>query len=231
MDRESFEEMIRGMTERIPSEYLDGIVEITVSPRVVPHPDRPEIFTLGHCIPIHAGDGAAGDPIQSRVVLYHGSFAALAEFQQDFDWEGEAWETLTHEIRHHVEWLAREESLEAYDEAAEANFARLAGEEFDPLFYLGAEQVSPGVYRVEDDWFVDRQTALVPQTLEFDWAGTTWRVSVPDGTILPAYLLVHGITDPPEGDLVISLRRRARFRDLFRKGKLMVAGVTATQVG
>ncbi len=227
MDRIAFELMVREMTERIPVEYLEGIAEITVSPRVVPHPDRLEIFTLGHCIPIHAGDGGAGDTLQSRVVLYHGSFAALATLEEGFDWEGETWETLTHEIRHHVEWLARDESLEEYDDAAEANFARLAGEEFDPLFYLGAERVGPGLYRVDDDWFVDRQFSSVPESIDFDWAGSTWRVAVPAGITLPAYLLVEGIVDRPEGDLVISLRRRARFRDLFRNGKLTVVEVTA----
>lgn len=230
MDRLAFEGMVREMTERIPAEYLDGIVEITVSPRVVPHPDRPDIFTLGHCIPIHAGDGAAGDTIQTRVVLYHGSFAALAELEDGFDWEGETWETLTHEIRHHVEWLARDESLEEYDDAAEANFARLAGEEFDPLFYLGAERVATDLYRVEDDWFFDRQLSSIPEAIDFDWAGSTWRVDVPAGAELPVYLLVDGMVDPPEGDLVISLRQRARFRDLFRKGKLTVVEVTVRPV-
>jgi hypothetical protein len=76
-------------------EFLDGIAEITVSPRAVPHPTRADIFTLGHCIPFHAGDTGSADEIQSRVVLYHGSFRALAELDPDYDWRTETWETLT----------------------------------------------------------------------------------------------------------------------------------------
>ncbi len=230
MDRTAFETMIREMAEQIPSEYLTGIAEITVSPRVVPHPEHPDIFTLGHCIPIHAGDSAVGDVLQSRVVLYHGSFLALASLEEGFDWEGEAWETLTHEVRHHVEWLARDESLEQYDEAAEANFARLAGEEFDPLFYLGAERVRRDVYRVDDDWFIDRRLADLPASIDFDWAGRGWRVDIPAGITLPAYLLVDGVADLPEGDLVVVLRRRPRLRDFFRNSPLSVIEATARLV-
>src|SRR5690606_27004485 len=106
-----FESMVRRLADEIPDEFLSGITEIVVSPRTVTHPERSEIFTLGECIPLpQAGDDP--DSIQSRVVLYHGSFSALARDQEDFDWREEAWETLTHEIRHHVEWRAREPALE-----------------------------------------------------------------------------------------------------------------------
>lgn len=219
--------MVRGMAARIPEEYLDGIVEIVVSPRVVPHPDRPEVFTLGHCVPIHSAEGGDGASTGSRVVLYHGSFAALAEIDGQFDWEEEAWETLTHEIRHHVEWRARDESLEEYDAAAEANFARLAGEPFDPLFYLGAERVGEDLYRVDDDWFVDRKMSAMPEEVRFLWSGRGYRLAVPPGLTPPAYLLVEGVPDPPDGDLVVVLRRGPRFRDLFAAPSLTVLTVDA----
>ena len=62
--------------------------------------------------------------LQSRVVLYHGSFAALARIGPGFDWREETWETLSHELRHHLEWRANVAVLEAYDWAAEQNFCR-----------------------------------------------------------------------------------------------------------
>ena len=78
-----FVALVSRLSREVPEEFLDGISEITVSPRAVPHPTRADIFTLGHCIPFHAGETGAPDEIQSRVVLYHGSFRALAELDPD----------------------------------------------------------------------------------------------------------------------------------------------------
>ena len=155
--------MVSRLSQEVPEEFLDGVSEITVSPRTLPHPTRAEIFTLGHCIPFHAGETGSPDEIQSRVVLYHGSFRALADLDADFDWRTEAWDTLTHELRHHLEWRAREGALEAFDEAAEQNFARADGDPFDPEFHLGGERVADGVYQVDDDFFLDRVVRRLPR--------------------------------------------------------------------
>ena len=40
-----FEAMVVGMAGEVPREFLDGVAEIVVSPRAVPHPERPGIFT------------------------------------------------------------------------------------------------------------------------------------------------------------------------------------------
>ena len=73
-----FEAMVVRMAGEVPREFLDGVGEIVVSPRTLPHPERPGIFTLGECIPLPAAAGGGAEGVQSRVVLYHGSFAALA---------------------------------------------------------------------------------------------------------------------------------------------------------
>ncbi len=208
MRLEDFRAMVSRLSREVPEEFLDGISEITVSPRAVPHPTRQDIFTLGHCIPFHAGESGSPDDIQSRVVLYHGSFRALAELDPDFDWRSETWETLTHELRHHLEWRAREGALEEFDEAAEQNFARGDGEPFDPLFHLGGEPVAEGVYQVDDDFFLDRVVRRAPARLEFAWHGRAYQAEVPAGATLPAFLSVEGVKDPPPGDLVLVLRRR-----------------------
>ena len=52
-----FEAMIRRLADEVPSEFLEGIAEIAVSPRTVPHPDRAEIYTLGECIPLPDAGG------------------------------------------------------------------------------------------------------------------------------------------------------------------------------
>ena len=225
-----FEAMVRRFAEEVPAEFLEGVAEITVSPRTLPHPDRPEIFTLGECIPLPS---AGSDPvagIQSRVVLYYGSFAALALQHPGFDWREEAWETLTHELRHHLEWRAQAPDLEAFDRAVEQNFARQDGESFDPLFYLDGEPAGESAYRVEDDVFLDRIVAEPPTTASVQWQGRAYRVSLPADLALPAFLSLDGIVEPPPGDLVLVLRRKPGLRDLLQRRIPTQATVSAVEV-
>jgi len=215
MDQAAFDEMVRALCADLPSEWFDGVTEVVVSPRVVPHPERAGIFTLGECIPLPLESGEV-EAIQSRVVLYHGSFRALAELDPEFAWREEAWETLTHELRHHLEWRARRGDLEAFDRAAEHDWARQEGEPFDPLFHLDGEVQAPGLYRVDDNWFLDRLVRTRPEAVTFRWGGAEYRVELPRELTLPAFVTVDGVDDPPPGDLVLVLRRRVRLRDLFR---------------
>jgi hypothetical protein len=212
VDLREFERLVRRLARDIPDEYLDGIAAVDVSPKTIPHPLRGDVYTLGECIPLH-GDG---DEVQSRIVLYHGSFAALAAEQPGFSWTREAWETLTHELRHHLEWRAHTGALEAFDWAAEQNFARQEGQAFDPLFYLSGERIADGVYRIDDDVFLDRLVRRRPVALDVTWHGATYRVEVPE-VKLPAFLSLEGLRQPPPGEAVLVLRRRARLWDLLRR--------------
>ena len=212
-----FQTMVARMTAELPEEYFAGIAAVDVSEKTVPHPTREEIYTLGECIPLPAGPDAGDEGVQSRIVLYHGSFRALARIEPGFDWRGEAWETLTHELRHHLEWKARQGDLERFDRAAEQNFARMDFEPFDPLFYLDGEEAAPGWWHVDDDWFHEVLVREVPPRVEFTWHGAGYRVEVPAHLTLPAFLTVDGVDDPPPGELVLVLRRTPRFWDLFRK--------------
>ena len=224
MRLDDFREMVRRLADELPAQFLDGIGEVTVSPRTVPHPDRPGIFTLGECVPLPSAGGGA-DAVQSRIVLYHGSFAALAHLTPSFDWREEAWETLTHELRHHLEWRAESPELEDLDWAVEQNFARHDGEDFDPAFFLQGEIVEEGTYRVEDDVFVDQLVRQPPETVDFKWRGREYRARVPRGASLPAFLTVTGAVEPPAGDLVLVLRRTPGLLTLLRPGRLFQAVV------
>ncbi len=214
-----FEALVRRLEAEVPPQFLDGVAGIEVSRKVLPHPTRAEIYTLGECIPVPAEGGGGDEGIQSRVVLYHGSFRALAQYHHDFDWRAEAWETLTHELRHHLEWRARAPDLEAFDWAAEQNFARLDGEAFDPLFHLSAEPVVKGVFRLDDDFFLDQPVREVPAEVRFDWHGARYRIPAPEGTTLPALLSVTGVAEPPPGELIVVLRRTPGLMALFRKAE------------
>jgi hypothetical protein len=226
MRLDDFREMVKRLADEVPAQFLDGIAEVTVSPRTVPHPDRPGIFTLGECIPLRTAGGGI-DAVQSRVVLYHGSFAALAHLTPSFDWREEVWETLTHELRHHLEWRAESPELEDLDWAVEQNFARHDGEDFDPGFFLHGEVVQEGVYQIEDDVFVDRIVRAPPDAVDFTWRGRKYRTRVPRGATLPAFLSVTGAQEPPAGDLVLVLRRLPGLLTLLRPGRLFQAVVQA----
>lgn len=216
------------MTAELPAAYLEGVAEVSVTAATVPHPTRAEIFTLGECDPIAAADGEG--EVQSRILLHHGSFLALAHRDPEFDWREETWETLTHEVRHHLEWRARAPDLEAFDEAAEANFARHDGEPFDPLFFLDGESPTEGVYRIDHDFFLDQVVRTAPERVQFVWHGRQYHAPVPAKARLPLFLHVEGVDHPPPGDLMVVLRRRAGLRDLFSRPGVHVITVHASPV-
>jgi predicted Zn-dependent protease with MMP-like domain len=220
-----FESLIRRLCDEVPDHFLDGIAEVVVSPRTLPHPERAEVFTLGECVPLPVQLGSGVEGIQSRIVLYHGSFAALAQLQENFDWRLEAWETLTHELRHHLEWRARAPDLEDFDWAVEHNFARQEGESFDSTFYLSGEARPDGEYQLEDDVFIEQIVRSLPQALSFDWRGQRYHAPMPEGATLPCFLTVEGVADPPEGDLVLVVRRKPGVLDLFTESGVFQATV------
>jgi hypothetical protein len=224
---DDFRSLVERLSRDVPAEFHAGIVAIEVSPKALPHPIRAEIYTLGECIPLEwSGSGA---DLQSRVVLYHGSFQALARLSEgDFDWRAEAWETLTHELRHHLEWRANVAALEAYDWAAEQNFARQEGATFDPTFYRSGERIAEGVWKVDEDIFVegDRGQGTGDGYCMMTWHGRRYGVSLPAGARPPLFLTLDGLAEPPPGDAVLVIPRRASLVDFFRRPRVTSALVT-----
>ena len=207
MQLNDFRALVERLQREIPPEFQGGVVAIEVSPKTVPHPIRGDIYTLGECIPLEwSGSGA---DLQSRVVLYHGSFQALARLG-DFDWRAEAWETLTHELRHHLEWRANVAALEAYDWAAEENFKRHEGEPFDAVFYRSGERIADGVWKVEDDVFIEGAGDDVR------WHGSRYRVTIPEAA-RPLFVILDGLAEPPPGEAVLVLRRRLSLGNFWRR--------------
>jgi hypothetical protein len=224
MRRRDFEAMVREMGRELPREYREGIVAIEVTGKTVPHPVRSGVFTLGECVPHSFGaPGEADAELHSTIQLHYGSFAALAATESAFRWREEAWETLLHEVRHHLEWRARAAALEAFDEAVEANYARQEREPFEPLFFLNGERVAPAVTKVEDDVFVDRPLGrrawrrAAGTAVPVDWHGKTYRVTLPARLPDVLFLTLLGVEPPPAGDLLLVLRRRPGLRDAFRR--------------
>ena len=224
MRRKAFEAMVRGMAAEMPPAFTEGILEIAVTGKTVPHPLREGVYTLGECLPHEFGSPGEEDAgIRSSVVLHYGSFAALAREHGAFDWREEAFETLAHEVRHHLEWRARVPELEKLDDAAEANYARHDGEPFPPLFYRDGEPVGEGVWKVEDDVFLEAQlprkawAALAGGTVPFQWHGRAWRVPLPAALPDVLFVTVRGVTPEPAGDLLLVVRKQPGVRDLVRR--------------
>lgn len=215
MELSDFRSLVDRIRQEVPASYLDGVVEVAVSPKIVPHPLRGDVYTLGECIPLEWTSGA---DLQSRVVLYYGSFRALARLDEAaFDWRGETWETLTHELRHHLEWRANLADLEAYDWAAEQNFARHEGRPFDPVFYRNGETVAEGVTKVDDDVFIETDWNRVAGSKEIVWHGRRYRVRLPAASRrATVFVTLEGLADPPPGEAILVTPGKASIWSLFR---------------
>lgn len=105
-------ELLDEMAEEFPPVfYKDLNGGISLLPDAKPDPEFPpgEMYIMGeYC----------NDQMGRYILLYYGSFAALAK-QEDWTdeyWEDELYTTLAHELTHHVEGLAGERGLEIKDE-------------------------------------------------------------------------------------------------------------------
>lgn len=110
MDLEMFTAAADRLVERIPPLFLEGLnggVAVRRITRRNPG-DPPGVFILGEYIT----DPALGCYIQ----LYWGSFMELFREEPPEVWEAELWETIKHELRHHVEARAGEFGRDREDE-------------------------------------------------------------------------------------------------------------------
>ena len=107
-----FQATLAEMVDEIPDEFLAELQGVHALPEARLEPDFHEVYRLGEYLdPGPETFLGGGEGLGRHVALYYGSFAAVAEDDPDFGWEDELWETLTHELRHHVESLAGDVSL------------------------------------------------------------------------------------------------------------------------
>lgn len=126
MTYEAFQQAIGEMVEDIPKQFLKGLQGVHVLEEERPEEGYQDVWRMGEYLDPGPEDFlGAGEGLGRHIALYYGSFVRIAEADPDFDWEDEIWETLTHELRHHVESLAGDMSLILDDER------RADG--FDPL--------------------------------------------------------------------------------------------------
>ena len=123
MTFDAFAALIEEMVAEIPDEFMRELQGVHVLPEAVAEDGYEDVYRMGEYLdPGPADFLGAGEGLGRHVAIYHGSFAAIAAMDSGFDWEDEAWETLTHELRHHVESLAGEDFLVQQDELDSLEF-------------------------------------------------------------------------------------------------------------
>ena len=231
MEFDDFEALARELYQEIPEVYLEGIDGLTVRREAPEHPDHPGVFTLGECLTEeHVSDYGSSETTRSVIALYWGSFRALAEKGDGFDWEEETWETLTHELRHHLESLAGDAALEGVDYAADQSFKRFDGEPYDPWYYQQGDEVEPGTYQVEKSWYVEvvltADELAAREVVEFTWKGRGYRVPAPEEDADVHFVLLTGLGAEDEAVELVIARRRGwweSLRGLFGSSEPVVA--------
>jgi hypothetical protein len=109
VDLESFTRALEALLDRVPEALLRDLNGgVSVSEEAHRRADDPPgVYILGEYIT---------DPhLGSLIMLYHGSFARLFGGEPPEVWEREAWSTLRHELRHHVEGAAGLRDLDIED--------------------------------------------------------------------------------------------------------------------
>lgn len=208
MDFDSFQTRATAAWARIPDSYKAGVDGMLVERRVQRHPSRADVFTLGECITEgYPSEWGGPDTTRSWVVVYYGSFRRLAQIDAHFDWDEELWETLTHELRHHLESLADDDALAEVDYAVDENFKRRDGEPFDPLFFRAGEPVGPGLYQVEDELFQEHEYRIPSQHVDVEFEQRRWRVSWPDARADVIFVELEPVAEPPLLYTLVLVRR------------------------
>ncbi len=216
----TFDEFLRVANEifdAIPEEFRRGVDGLRVLEEALPHPDLPHVYTLGHCdTEAYPSDWSGPDTTRSVVTLLYGSFRRLADLDPYFDWEDELWETVTHELRHHLESLAGEDQLERVDYAADESFKRMEGLPFDPWYYREGEEVGRRLFQVEHDLYLEQlwgpNDFTHSHTLTFWLHDQEWEIPTPPELGDIHFVFVDGIDVGP-GELQLALLRRRDWRE------------------
>lgn len=111
MDIDRFTRLADEMMEAIPAPLLEGLTGgVVVRPDACRGPgDPPGVYRMGEYV--------TDEWLGAFIVLYHGSFRKVLAGQPPEVWEQELWETLRHELRHHIEARAGVSDLDQEDAA------------------------------------------------------------------------------------------------------------------
>jgi hypothetical protein len=228
----AFETLAFAEWERIPDDYRAGVDGLVIERDAKPDPERTGVFILGECLTDSYPSAFEGpDTIRSELVLYYGSFRRLAAQDDSFDWQVEVFETLTHELRHHLESLAGRDDLDEVDHGLREHHRRMDGDAFDPFYFRRGERRPGRWFVLEHAWFLEVR-ADNEEHMRFEWNGTTYAVPMPGERADVLFLdVVDGVPDAPDELCIVVVKPRgilASLRDAVRRRRLEVAEATVT---
>jgi hypothetical protein len=98
------------------------------------------------------------------------------------------------------------------DYALDEAFRRAEGEAFDPFYFQAGENIAPGVFQVEYDFFIEQYWALeefeAAREVRFQWHGREWRIDRP-GTLGDIhYVWLTGLDTGPGLLQLVLVRKR-----------------------
>jgi hypothetical protein len=112
MTYQEFKQAAEAMLADIPDEFTRDLQGVHVLTEAKLEEDFDDVYRMGEYLdPGPDSLLGPGKGLGRHIALYYGSFFAISEADPEFDWEEELWETITHELRHHVESLAGDISL------------------------------------------------------------------------------------------------------------------------
>ncbi len=182
MDFSTFERRALEMWAWIPDGFKAGVTAVVIGRDAVPDPEFPEVFMMGHCSVDEVMAAVDGGSVCSILEVHYGSFAAMAAKEPDFPWDEELWETLTHELRHHMEWRAGVDTLGDTDDLEREDLNRRHGRPFLKDYYRHGLPLDEGVFQVDELLFielvVDKRSLPVVRRegVEVEWAGIVFGV-------------------------------------------------------
>lgn len=207
MELSHFEQSAASQWERIPTFFKEGVQAVIVHHERKEDPLYEGVFLMGECEADPATSMVPDVPLRSIIHLYHGSFQAIADREEAFDWQEELWETLTHELRHHLEWRAGVDHLGDEDDLEKENFARRQGLAFDPDFHRRGVRLDEGVTSVGGDLFLEvviepeQWRAALSAAMDITWGDLTCHLpALPE--LRPGVHFIHpelSLDDPRQG--------------------------------
>ena len=109
----------------IPDEFLRGLQGVHILEDERLEENYVDVWRMGEYLdPGPEEFLGSGEGLGRHIALYYGSFIRVADGDPEFDWEEELWETITHELRHHVESLAGDVTLIEEDLMSAQEFPR-----------------------------------------------------------------------------------------------------------
>lgn len=177
MDLATFERRALAYWNAIPARYREGVSQVVVEHDAFQDPETfGEGWLYGMCEADPVVSVVPDAPVVSRIRLFYGSFVEIAADEgPDFDWEEELWETLRHELQHHLEWRAGGDEMGEEEELERENERRMNGEPFQVGYHRAGLALGRGAYLADDTLFVE--TALSPDAwaaLAHDGLAVTW---------------------------------------------------------